>query len=101
MSIDFTRLAQLGVTPYNDDPAYIALMALDLPDEVIGMAAQLLGYLVVAVTPTDIHYEEGKGVGFAQGLSFAGALDTAQEDELKQVFRQAAKHRLERSKRLK
>lgn len=99
MSITSTRLAQLGVPPINDDPAYKELMALDLPDEVIGMAAQLLGYLVVAVTPTDIHYEEGKGVGFAQGLSFAGALDTEHEDELKQVFRQAAKHRLDQSKR--
>ena len=65
MSITSIRLAQLGVAPFNDDPAYKELMALDLPDEVIGMAALLLGHLVVAVTPTDIHYEEGKGVGFA------------------------------------
>lgn len=99
MSITSIRLAQLGVTPFNDDPAYKELMALDLPDEVIGMAALLLGHLVVAVTPTDIHYEEGKGVGFAQGLSFAGALDTEHEDELKQVFQQAAKRRLDQCKR--
>lgn len=95
MSITFSRLADLGVTPVNDDPAYKKLIALDLPDEVLGMAAQLLGYLMVAVTPNDIHYEEGKGVGFAQGLSFAGALDSELEDELKQVFRQAAKRRLD------
>jgi len=98
MSITFTRLADLGVTPINDDPAYKELMALDLPDEVIGMAAQLLSYLVSARTPTDIHYEEGKGVGFAQGLSFAGVLDPELEDGLKQVFRKAAKHRLDQRK---
>lgn len=98
MSITSTRLAQLGVTPFNDDPFYHELMALDLPEEVMGMAAQLLGPLVVAVNPTDIHYEEGKGVGFAQGLSFAGALDNEHEDQLKRVFQQAAQHRLNQRK---
>ncbi len=98
MSITSIRLAQLGVTPFNDDPAYEELMASDLPDEVIGMAAQLLGPLVVAVTLDDIHYAKGKGVGFAQGLSFAGALDTEHEDELKQVFQKAAKRRLNQCK---
>lgn len=98
MSITSARLAQLGVTPFNDDPAYQKLMDLDLPDEVIGMAAQLLGPLVLAVTPTDIHYEEGKGVGFAQGMSFAGALDTETEEELKRIFQQAAQHRLNQRK---
>ncbi|MDU8351444.1 hypothetical protein RYA05_06035 [Pseudomonas syringae pv. actinidiae] len=96
MSITFTRLAQLGVIPVNDDPAYEKLIALDLPEEVIGMAAQLLGHLVVAVTPNQINYQEGKGMGFAQGLSFTDALDTEQEVELKKVFEQAAKHRLEK-----
>jgi hypothetical protein len=89
----------ITVTPFNEDPAYKELMALDLPDEIIGMAALLLGHLVVAVTPTDINYEEGKGVGFAQGVSFAGALDTEHEDELKQVLKQAAKRRLDQCKR--
>ena len=98
MSIASIRLAQLGVTPFNDDPAYKELMSLDLPDEVIGMAAQLLGHFVVAVTPTEIYYQEGKAVGFAQGLSFAGALDAEHEDELKQVFQQAAKRRLDQCK---
>lgn len=100
MSITFTRLAELGVTPFNDDPAYEELMALDLPDEVIGMAAQLLGKLVVAVTPVEIHHEEGKGVGFAHGLGFAGTLDREHEDDLKRFFRQAATRRLGQSKRI-
>lgn len=95
MSITSIRLAELGVTIFNGDPAYEELMALDLPDETIAMAAQLLGHLVVAVTPTDIHYQEGKGVGFAQGLSFAGALDAEREDEIKQVYKQAALRRLD------
>ena len=97
MSITFERLTQLGVTRFNDDPAYEELMALDLPDEVIGMAALLLGKLVVAATPKDIHHEEGVGVGFAHGLGFADALDKEQEDDLKRFFRQTAKNRLYQS----
>lgn len=92
MSSD-SRLMKLGVFPPSDERSTQELLELDLPDPVLGMAAQLLTYICRSGTPDCITYEEGKGVGFAIGLRLANQLDAEHEEALSKLYGKAAERR--------